>query len=148
MTVPESAQSARLQSSPGFPAGVTEAMIQALVRTFYGKAREDPLLGPIFEAAVEHWEQHLEKLCDFWSSVMLMSGRYHGTPMQAHARLSGLGDEHFVRWLQLFRDTAAAVCPPEAEALFVDRAERIAQSLRIGIAVARGEPPPIDEWSA
>ena len=97
-------------------------------------------MGPIFEAAVEDWEAHLAKLCDFWSSVVLMSGRYHGTPMQAHARLPGIDAVHFSRWLELWRETAGEVCPPAAAALFIDRAERIAQSLQLGIAFARGEP--------
>jgi hemoglobin len=139
MAMSESVQSARLLLSPGYPAGVTEEMIRDLVHAFYGKARLDPELGPIFNAAIGDWDAHLAKLCDFWSSVMLMSGRYHGTPMQAHARLDAIKAGHFVRWLELFAETAQEVCPPEAAALFMDRAERIARSLQIGIAVTRGE---------
>jgi hemoglobin len=139
MSFPDPAGSSRLQLSPGHSVGVTETMISQLVRAFYGKARKDPLLGPLFEAEIGDWEAHFAKLDDFWSSVTLMSGRYHGTPMQAHAKLPGLGPEHFARWLELFRETAEAVCPPDAAALFVDRAERIARSLQIGIQISRGE---------
>jgi truncated hemoglobin YjbI len=32
---------------------ITEPAIAALVRRFYGKARLDPTLGPVFEEAVE-----------------------------------------------------------------------------------------------
>ena len=139
MSFSDPVRSSRLELSPGHPVGVTEAMISQLVRAFYGKARRDPLLGPVFEAEVKDWPAHFAKLDDFWSSVTLMSGRYHGTPMQAHARLAGLGPGHFARWLALFRETAQEVCPPEAAALFADRAERIARSLEIGISIARGE---------
>jgi len=142
MSVPESVQTARLELSPGYPAGVTEEMIEALVHAFYRRARTDPVLGPVFEREVGDWAPHLAKMCDFWSSVTLMSGRYHGTPMQAHARLAGIGPEHFARWLELFGQTALQVCPAEAAALFVDRAQRIAESLQLGIAISRGEPPP------
>ena len=114
-------------------------MIRDLVHAFYGKARRDPMLGPVFEAAVTDWDAHLAKLCDFWSSVMLMSGRYHGTPMQAHARRGEIGSAHFTRWLELFRQTSREVCPKQAAALFIDRAERIARSLEIGIAITRGD---------
>ena len=143
MSIPESVQSARLEISPGYPLGVTEPMIHALVHAFYDKVRADEVLGPIFAARIEDWGPHLGKMCDFWSSVTLMTGRYHGMPMPVHARLDGVGPEHFQRWLQLFMETAAEVCPPEAAALFADRAQRIAQSLQMGIAVTRGELPPL-----
>lgn len=122
----------------GVAAGITEAMIRELVVRFYARVRADPSLGPIFEAAVADWDAHLDKLCDFWSSVTLMTGRYKGAPMAAHAALPGLTGAHFDRWLELFRDTARATCPPAAAALFMDRAERIAHSLELGIAAHRG----------
>ncbi len=143
MSSPESVQSVRLEISPGYPLGVTEEMIETLVRAFYGKVRDDPMLGPIFAARIQDWEPHLRKMFDFWSSVTLMSGRYHGAPMPAHARIAEIGPDHFAHWLELFAETAAEVCPPEAAALFVDRARRIAQSLQMGIAFTRGELPPV-----
>ena len=143
MSFPDPVQSTRLQLSPGHPIGVTEAMIEELVHGFYAKVRQDPELGPIFGVVVSDWGPHLRKMCDFWSSVTLMSGRYHGTPMPVHARLDGVGPAQFGRWLQLFEATAIEVCPPAAAALFVDRARRIAQSLQMGMAVARGELPPL-----
>lgn len=113
--------------------GIDEAMIERLVRTFYDRVRADATLGPIFEQAVDDWEAHLRTLMDFWSSVTLTTARYDGRPMPVHVRL-GPGPEHFDRWLTLFRQTAAEVCPPAAAALFVDRAERIATSFQMGIA--------------
>lgn len=129
--------------APGTPVGVTEEMIHALVHAFYGKVRRDPALGPIFNAAIDDWDHHLDKLCDFWSSVTLMTGRFKGAPMAAHARLPDIRPTHFARWLHIFRETAAETCPPEAAALFVRRAEMIAQSLQLGIAAHRGELPPL-----
>ncbi|MBS0244478.1 MAG: group III truncated hemoglobin [Proteobacteria bacterium] len=131
--------------APGIEAGVTEAMIRDLVHRFYAKVRQDELLGPIFNRAIPDWDAHLDKLCGFWSSVTLMTGRYKGTPMQAHATLPGITGEHFDHWLALFRDTATAVCPPEAAALFIDRSRRIAQSLELGIALHRGNVMVVGE---
>lgn len=125
--------------APGISAGVTEPVIHDLVHAFYARVREDDVLGPIFNGAIDDWDAHLEKLCAFWSSVTLMSGRYKGTPMKVHAELPGIVGAHFDRWLGLFRQTARDVCPPAAAALFIDRAERIAQSLELGIAVHRGQ---------
>jgi hemoglobin len=138
----DSTEERRRQLSPGAPVGVTETMIHDLVHGFYGKIRRDPALGPIFNRVVADWDPHLAKMCDFWSSVMLMSGRFHGSPMAAHARIAEIRPTHFARWLHLWRQTVAEVCPPEAAALFVAKAEMIAQSLQLGIAATRGELPP------
>jgi hemoglobin len=112
--------------------GIDEAMIERLVHAFYGKVRKDALLGPIFESRVACWDFHLERMCAFWSSVALMSGRYHGQPMEKHRPLP-IDSRHFDHWLRLFRETALEVCPPAAAAHFIERAERIAESLELGI---------------
>lgn len=137
-------------NAPGCAAGIDEPMIRTLVDTFYARVRSDPLLGPIFHRAIEDWDEHIEKLCRFWSSVALMTGAYKGTPMRVHAELSDITPAHFDRWLDLFQVTAVETCPPDAAGFFVDRANRIAESLQLGIALHRGEsicpprrPPPL-----
>lgn len=121
--------------------GIDAAMIERLVRNFYSRARRDPLIGPVFERKVADWDAHMSRMCDFWSSVTLMSGRYHGQPMAAHLPLP-IDGAHFDRWLELFAETAHEVCPPTAAAHFIDRAHRIADSLELGIAMQRGEIRP------
>jgi hemoglobin len=121
--------------------GIDEPMIEQLVRTFYGRARFDPLIGPIFENKVHDWERHLSRICAFWSSVVLMSGRYHGQPMVAHLPLP-IDTPHFDRWLEIFAATAGDICPPAAAAYFLERARRIADSLELGIAARKGEISP------
>ena len=145
-------RSDRLLISPGHAVGITEAMIHEVVHGFYGRIRQDPALGPIFHRVItaDAWPAHLQKMCDFWSSVMLMSGRFHGAPMPAHLRIEGrdgkgLNDRHFARWLHMFAETAAELCPPEAAALFVKKSQMIAQSLLLGIAASRGEIPSISQ---
>lgn len=118
--------------------GIDEAMIDRLIRAFYGRARQDPLIGPIFEGRVADWQSHFARMRDFWSSVILMSGRYHGQPMAMHAPLP-IDTPHFNRWLELFEEAAWETCPREAAAHFVERAHRIADSLELGIAAQRGE---------
>ncbi len=125
--------------SPGVEVGVTETMIRRLVHEFYAKVRQDEILGPVFEAHVQNWDVHLNTMCVFWSSVILMTGGYKGQPMEVHARLPEISDEHFVRWLRLFQRTASECCDSEVAHLFIDRAERIAGSLKMGTAVRRGK---------
>lgn len=88
---------------------------------------------------MQDWEAHLVKLCASWSSVALMTGRYHGTPMRAHALLSGIAMAHLDRLLEIFGRTAGDVCLPDVAALFIDRAGRIAQSVELGMALHRGQ---------
>ena len=111
-----------------------EAEIEKLVRAFYARVRADAELGPIFERVIgDDWEPHLQKMFAFWSSVMLMSGRYKGQPMVAHIRLKTARPPHFDRWLALFRQTTDEICAPETAAAFMDRATRIAESLQMGM---------------
>jgi hemoglobin len=117
--------------------GIDEAMIERLVRAFYDRARTDPVLGPIFEARIDDWDLHLARMFAFWSSVALMSGRYHGQPMEKHLPLP-IDARHFDRWLDLFERTARDVCPGNAADHFVERARRIAESLELGIAGRAG----------
>jgi hemoglobin len=136
------ARRARIVSDIVSRTGIDEAMIERLVREFYGRARRDPLIGPIFETHVHDWEDHIARICDFWSSVVLMTGRYHGQPMAAHFPLP-VGEPQFTRWLEIFAATANELCPPAAAALFVERAQRIAESLRLGLAAQKGEAGPL-----
>ncbi len=112
--------------------GLDEDRLTALVHRFYDKVRVDAVLGPIFAEHIADWGPHLAKMVDFWSSVALMTGRYHGAPVVKHAGLPVDG-AHFDRWLTLFRETAHQTCPPAGAAHVTLRAERIARSLSFAI---------------
>jgi hemoglobin len=109
---------------------VTEEQIAELVDSFYGKVRDDRMLGPIFAAAIgEDWGPHLAKMRAFWASVMLASGTYKGNPMIAHLNLPRLTREHFERWLDLWRRTTDEICAEPSASVFVQKAEMIAERL-------------------
>ncbi len=113
---------------------IDEEAIHALVHGFYARVRQDDAIGPIFNDVIgDGWDAHLAKLCDFWSSVMLQTGRFNGRPMAAHMRLKGVRPEHFERWLMLFRQTARETCSPAVAELFIDRAENIARGFQLGM---------------
>ena len=117
--------------------GIDETMIRRLVHGFYEKVRADAMLGPVFAAHIADWDPHLERMCAFWSSVALLSGRYHGRPMEKHLPLP-VDAQHFDRWLALFEETARELCPDNAAEHLIERARRIAESLEIGIAGRHG----------
>jgi hemoglobin len=117
---------------------LTDDQIAQLVRTFYGRAREDEVIGPIFDRAVHDWDHHIAQITDFWSSMLLKTGRYGGRPMRPHLMLN-LAPEHFDRWLKLFEATATELFTPEVAAEFIIRARRIADSFEMGIATTQGK---------
>jgi hemoglobin len=141
MTYPmdeEAARRAQIVQNMRDRTGVDESMIDQLVRAFYGRIQQDPLLGPIFDARIKDWEPHLQRMCHFWSSVILSSGVYHGQPMRMHLPLP-IDAEHFDRWLALFESTARELFDDAIAECFVTPARRIALSLELGIASEHGE---------
>ncbi|MCP5327718.1 MAG: group III truncated hemoglobin [Sinobacteraceae bacterium] len=110
----------------------TEEEITALVHAFYAKVRRDAALGPIFEAHVDDWDHHLAKLVDFWSAILLRTGRFSGAPMPKHAALPGLNADLFKRWLALFLETTAEQPNREMGSQAYVAAQRVAQSLWYG----------------
>lgn len=104
--------------------------IAALVDRFYAKVREDALLGPVFNGTIgNHWPEHLATLTDFWTSVLLASGRYKGNPMMAHIPIPQMDQQHFSRWIELWRETTAEVFEPEISEALVAKASMMGERL-------------------
>jgi len=114
--------------------GIDEDSLRQLVGQFYTRVRADAVLGPIFNDAIHDWPEHLDLLGDFWSSVMLTSGRYKGRPVPAHQKHAArISPELFDRWLGLWDETSDALMTPEAAAALQDKARRIAESLQLAL---------------
>jgi hemoglobin len=123
---------------------VDEPLIQKVIRAFYARVRVDPLIGPVFNARIQDWEPHLVRIEDFWSAVMLRSGRYQGQPMRLHLPLP-IDATHFDRWLELFATTARELCSAPVAEQFIQRARTIGRSLEMGVAAANGVLLPLGE---
>jgi hemoglobin len=115
---------------------ISEIQIGQLVDAFYRRVRHDAEIGPIFNAVVDDWPHHLAVLKDFWSSVLLTTGRYKGDPLMRHIPL-GLDPQHFERWLTLFAETARETLPAEAAAHVVERSRRIAGTLQSALSKSK-----------
>ncbi len=121
--------------------GIDDAFISNLVDAFYARIRIDERLGPIFNGAIgERWDVHLARMKDFWASVALHAGRYSGQPVPVHKRLSQVEVADFDHWLRLFRDTLEMQSSSSVVVdFFMERAERIAMSLKLAMFGSRGE---------
>lgn len=116
------------------PPQLDEALIEDVVRRFYSRVRANTELGPIFEAAIgEDWEPHLHRMFDFWSSLLLRTGRYSGQPLRKHLALKSVRPEHFEVWLKLFRQTCDEIGDDRLSMAFVGKAERIAESFKLAM---------------
>lgn len=120
-------------------ATIDERSLKQLIDRFYARVRADDVIGSLFNDAIADWSGHLDKLQSFWSSVMLTSGRYKGRLLPAHVQHADrLSVASFDRWLALWRQTTTELFEPSAAAALQEKAERIAESLQLGIRFARG----------
>ncbi len=122
---------------------IEESVLPALLARFYGRVRADAALGPVFNAVVHDWPEHLERLSAFWSSVMLTTGRYKGNPMMKHlVHAERITPAMFQRWLALWSLTTEEMLSPEGAAAMQVKAQRISESLQLAI---RFRTPAQDE---
>lgn len=113
---------------------INETQLEALIPCFYARVRQDALIGPVFDDAIGDWDDHLEKLVAFWSSVMLTSGRYKGNPVAAHIKhLKDITPPMFDRWLALWAEVTEELLPTPAAAALQGKAARIAESLKLAL---------------
>lgn len=114
--------------------------VRLLVDSFYGKVREDRLIGPIFIGAIgDHWPAHLDKMYRFWQTVLLEEHTYFGSPFAPHARMP-LEGRHFESWLGLWHATVDELFegPKAEEAKW--RAGKMAEMFLSKITYYRNNP--------
>lgn len=113
----------------------TREEIKQLVDDFYEQIRTHENLGPIFNAHIHDWPTHLNKMVSFWSSILLKTGDFNGSPMMKHAALPQLSASLFEQWLTLFKK----VCDERENRALGDTAwifaQRIARSLWMGYQI-------------
>lgn len=78
--------------------------IRVFVDEFYFKVQRDDLIGPIFNAVIQDWNPHLEKMYKFWNAALFGVPGFKGNPFARHAPLP-ISGPHFERWMDLFRAT-------------------------------------------
>jgi len=120
---------------------VSEEDLGRLIPLFYARVRADPEIGPLFNDAIDDWPAHLDRLIAFWSSVMLTTGRYKGSPMAAHIRHKArITPAMFDRWLALWDRATEEIVGPSAAASLQRKAARIAESLQLALYFRLDDP--------
>ncbi len=116
--------------------------VSFLVHTFYAKIRKDEILGPIFNGIIEDWDEHLEKLTDFWESNLFYVRKYYGNPMLAHVsvdqKIGGtVESKHFGMWLNLWYETIDDYFVGELADLARSRARKMSTHLFLKVYESR-----------
>ena len=112
---------------------MSDASLDALVRSFYGKIRADPELCPIFERHVgsssDAWEPHLRRMVAFWQTMLLQKPLYRGNPLARHRAIHDIQPAHFDRWLELFEEAAREHFDSYTATYVVGRARKMREHL-------------------
>ena len=108
----------------------TEADVAVLVSAFYTKVRQDELLFPIFDPIIKNdWDTHLQRMTDFWSTLLLYTHKFSDDPLTKHLPMP-LEKIHFDRWLQLFNETVNELFEGPIAHNAPKRAESIARIMK------------------
>jgi hemoglobin len=103
---------------------------ERLVRAFYGRALDDPIIGWLFtDVARLDLEKHVPQITAFWETVLLGAQSYSGGAFRPHVELhmkARLRRGHFERWLALWRETVDELFAGETAELAKEHALRVA----------------------
>jgi len=125
----------------------TRADCERLVRTFYGRALEDPVIGFLFtDVARLDLEAHVPRITSFWETILLGAQTYGGGAFRPHAALhmkAPLRRAHFEQWLRLWVTAVDEMFAGERAELAKSHARRVAAAFhaRLG-SVERPAGPP------
>ncbi|MEX5561951.1 group III truncated hemoglobin [Pseudophaeobacter sp. 1A16562] len=125
------------QNAPLRRFDISGAEIDEVVRVFYGKIRQHPVLGPVFGAHVTDWPEHEEKIARFWRNAILREKCYNGNPMRVHVSRPDIKAEHFPLWLDLFHSVLKAELPTQTAQSWGALADRIGEGFRTGVTAMR-----------
>lgn len=113
----------------------TRKDIEVLIKRFYEKVTEDPLIGFIFNDIMKvNWETHLPVMYDFWSTMLLNETSYSRNAMDVHFEVNRrirLEEQHFNRWLELFDSTVDELYKGKIADMAKKRARSIAALMLI-----------------
>ena len=119
----------------------TKEDIQNLVDSFYAAARQDDLLGPIFNTIIgDDWSHHLPTMYSFWSMVIFAEAGYSGNPVKKHVdadKRMPMNKEHFDRWLELWTATVDHLFAGEHAEIAKNKAALMANMIHIKVEMGR-----------
>jgi hemoglobin len=125
----------------------TRADCEQLVRAFYGRALDDPVIGWLFtDVAKLDLEAHVPRLTRFWETILLGTQSYGGGAFRPHLELNlkaQLRKGHFDRWLALWDTTVDELFSGARADLAKAHAHRVAQAFELRLRSFEQQQDPL-----
>lgn len=132
----------------GLPDIETREDCERLVRSFYGRAMSDPIIGFIFtDVAKLDLEAHVPEITSFWETVLLGAKTYDRSAFDPHATLNAkvtLRAGHFERWLALWGDAIDELFAGDRATAAKAHAMRVAYAFHGRLRTLAPPPEPGD----
>ncbi|MBQ4821138.1 group III truncated hemoglobin [Aquimarina sp. MMG016] len=108
--------------------------IHTLVSLFYKKVRSEKQLAPIFNKMITNWDEHINRLTDFWETNLFFVAKFKGNPIKKHQEAdvavnNSITNEHFGIWLRLWINTLDELYKGELASIAKNRARNIGTML-------------------
>jgi len=112
--------------------------VYLVVSTFYSQVRKNSFIGNYFNETITDWDEHLEKLTDFWETNLFYKAKYKGNPMRVHGEVDQkfggkITSEHFGEWLNLWVQTIDSLFEGELANRAKNNAAKMATHLFMNI---------------
>jgi hemoglobin len=125
----------------------TRADCERLVRAFYARAFEDPVIGYLFtDVAKLDLEAHVPRITSFWETILLGAQSYGGGAFRPHAELhmkAPLRRAHFEQWVRLWCETVDELFSGRRAELAKAHARRVATAFHARLqSFERPAAPP------
>ena len=106
---------------------------------FYADVRQHQVIGPIFNARIKNWPEHVAKIAEFWARGTGGPSNYAGQMPLKHLAL-GLEPQHFAAWLELWDWNCKRHLAPAEAAEMSALAHGIGQRLKQIVGAAPKDP--------
>jgi len=116
--------------------------LSLLVHTFYDKIRADEEIAFYFNDMIQDWDEHLEKLTDFWEMNLFGGKIYKGDPLKAHVKVDEhfggkIGPNEFGIWLNYWSQTLDELFEGENADILKRRARKMGTFIYMGMFNSR-----------
>ncbi|WP_026839200.1 group III truncated hemoglobin [Gillisia sp. JM1] len=117
------------------------ADVNKLVLSFYSKVRKNEEIGYFFNN-IQNWDEHMERLTDFWETNLFYTGGFRGNPAIAHAKVdkehnNSIKEYHFGIWMNLWFQTIDELFEGEMAQRLKDNARKMSTHLFLRIYQSR-----------
>lgn len=118
---------------------ITRENLEEFVDIFYTKARNDAIIGPIFNKRInseQRWARHKAVVSSFWEFHLTgvhnpsSPPKHKGGMVAAHVDMPPFPRENFSVWLRLFEETLNELYTPEIKTQILTKAKDMAQRLQ------------------